>query len=166
MSRKRQNYWESLVLCDLSVLRNRTSGLLGAVPLNSAACTSGIMNLVYLHSLSHRDLLGDSLHYRYFLPTRSIKVIVFSHQHIKMRELLVHRGPEVDSPIPLPAPGQVTIKVHVVAANPKDWKVSECFEDRAINEGEDIAGTIYAIGEGPFGVGSFLCHRSLAHSHT
>ncbi|KAK0302332.1 hypothetical protein LTR82_017902 [Friedmanniomyces endolithicus] len=71
-----------------------------------------------------------------------------------MRELLVHRGPKVvavDSPIPSPAPWQVTIRVHVVAANPKDWKMSEWFEDRAINEGEDMAGTIYAIGEGVVG---------------
>ncbi len=33
MSSKRQNHLESLVLCDLSVLRNRTSGLVRAVRL-------------------------------------------------------------------------------------------------------------------------------------
>lgn len=71
-----------------------------------------------------------------------------------MREVLIHRGPRVesiDSPIPSPGVGEVTIKVHAVAMNPKDWKMSEWFEGRAINEGEDIAGKFHAIGDNVIG---------------
>ena len=71
-----------------------------------------------------------------------------------MRELIIHRGPRVEfieSRIPTPGAGKITIKVHAVALNPKDWKMSEWLEGRALNEGEDIAGTVYAIGDDVFG---------------
>ena len=72
-----------------------------------------------------------------------------------MKEAIVHRGPKVeirDAPIPRAGPGQVVVKVAAVAINPKDWKMSEWIEGRAINEGEDIAGTIHELGTG---VGTF-----------
>jgi len=68
-----------------------------------------------------------------------------------MRELRIHAGPRVEvveSEMPTAAPGQVVIQVAVAAANPKDWKMPMWFKDRVINEGEDIAGTVYAVGEG------------------
>ncbi|KAF2716241.1 GroES-like protein [Polychaeton citri CBS 116435] len=71
-----------------------------------------------------------------------------------MKEVIVRVGPKCelkDSPIPSPGPGQITIKVYAAAANPKDWKLAEWFEGRALNEGEDMSGTVHAIGEGVSG---------------
>ena len=69
-----------------------------------------------------------------------------------MKEAVVAKGPKVsiiDSEIPKPAPGQVVIKVQVSGSNPKDWKVPEWMPDAApTNQGDDIAGTIHAVGEG------------------
>ena len=59
-------------------------------------------------------------------------------------------GPKVqivDSPIPKPGPDQLVIKVVVSGSNPKDWKVP-LWMDSNINQGDDIAGTIYEVGEG------------------
>lgn len=68
-----------------------------------------------------------------------------------MRELRIREGPRVEaveSDMPQAADGQVVIKMAVAGVNPKDWKMPMWFKDRVINEGEDIAGTIYAVGEG------------------
>ncbi|TKA38829.1 hypothetical protein B0A49_13964 [Cryomyces minteri] len=69
-----------------------------------------------------------------------------------MKEAVIHAGPKVeirDSPIPKPKPGQVIIKVIVSGSNPKDWKIPEWMPDApALNQGDDIAGTIYAVGDG------------------
>ncbi|KAF2666972.1 GroES-like protein [Microthyrium microscopicum] len=51
----------------------------------------------------------------------------------------------VDSPIPTPGEHQVVIKVAVSGTNPKDWKVPK-WGNNAHNSGDDIAGTIHAIG--------------------
>lgn len=67
-----------------------------------------------------------------------------------MKEAVVAKGPKVhivDSPIPQPGPGQVVIKVVVSGSNPKDWKMPEWFGGE-MNQGDDIAGTVHAVGEG------------------
>ena len=69
-----------------------------------------------------------------------------------MKEATIAKGPVVtiiDSPIPKPGPGQVVTKVVVSGSNPKDWKVPEWMPDAApLNQGDDIAGTVHAVGEG------------------
>lgn len=69
-----------------------------------------------------------------------------------MKEAVVSKGPKVDiidSPIPKADPGKVVIKVAVSGSNPKDWKMSEWMPDKPpVNQGDDIAGTIHAVGEG------------------
>lgn len=69
-----------------------------------------------------------------------------------MKEAVIGKGPKVsiiDSPIPKPGPHQVLIKVVLSGSNPKDWKVPEWMQDAApMNQGDDIAGTIHALGEG------------------
>ena len=65
-----------------------------------------------------------------------------------MKEAIVHEGPRVEfleSEIPKPASNEVTIKVEVAGTNPKDWK-TYFVENRAINQGSDIAGTVYEVG--------------------
>ena len=52
----------------------------------------------------------------------------------------------VESPIPLPGPDDVVIKVIVSGSNPKDWK-SPIWTKKAHNSGDDIAGTVYAVGK-------------------
>ncbi|KAI9034775.1 zinc-binding alcohol dehydrogenase family protein [Aspergillus affinis] len=52
----------------------------------------------------------------------------------------------VDSPIPKPGPGHVLIKVVVAGSNPKDWKLP-AMRGTEINSGDDIAGTVEAVGE-------------------
>ncbi|KAK5057875.1 hypothetical protein LTR84_011876 [Exophiala bonariae] len=66
-----------------------------------------------------------------------------------MKELLISAGPMVsviESPIPSPSPGQVIIKVVVCGANPKDWSRPERYGGN-VNQGDDIAGTVYSIGD-------------------
>ncbi|KAK5744324.1 hypothetical protein LTR17_002034 [Elasticomyces elasticus] len=69
-----------------------------------------------------------------------------------MKEAIVYTGPKVeirDVDIPKPERNQVVIKVAVSGSNPKDWKVPEWMEQaNGTNQGDDIAGTIYAVGEG------------------
>lgn len=71
-----------------------------------------------------------------------------------MKEAIIHVGPKVeikDSPIPKPGPKQVLIKVVVSGSNPKDWKVPEWIKDAPpMNQGDDIAGVVEAVGEGVF----------------
>ncbi|KAK3215908.1 hypothetical protein GRF29_8g1490933 [Pseudopithomyces chartarum] len=65
-----------------------------------------------------------------------------------MKEAIVDKGPSVkivDSPIPEPGPEQVVIKVEVSGSNPKDWKIPEWLS-KTLNTGDDIAGTIHAVG--------------------
>jgi NADPH:quinone reductase len=66
-----------------------------------------------------------------------------------MKEAIVTAGPSVkiiDSPIPTAASNQVLIKVMVSGSNPKDWKRPEWFQTPH-NSGDDIAGTVEAVGE-------------------
>ncbi|KAM0740955.1 hypothetical protein ACQRIT_003812 [Beauveria bassiana] len=56
----------------------------------------------------------------------------------------------VDSPIPKPGPGHVLIKVVIAGSNPKDWKVP-VWSGSNMNSGDDIAGTIEAVGENVVG---------------
>ncbi|KAF2754996.1 GroES-like protein [Pseudovirgaria hyperparasitica] len=67
-----------------------------------------------------------------------------------MKEGIIHPGPSVkiiDSPIPTPSADQVLIKVIYSGSNPKDWKIPEWFGEPGImNQGDDIAGTIAAVG--------------------
>jgi NADPH2:quinone reductase len=84
-----------------------------------------------------------------------------------MKELLISAGPKVtmiESPVPIPGPGQIVIKVVVCGANPKDWKRPE-WQGTNINQGDDIAGIVHLVGEDvvEFKV-SFPCHISPNHS--
>ncbi|TKA78080.1 hypothetical protein B0A55_03264 [Friedmanniomyces simplex] len=69
-----------------------------------------------------------------------------------MKEAIVYSGPKVefrDAAVPKAEPGQIVIKVVVSGSNPKDWKVPEWMEQaNGTNQGDDIAGTVYAVGEG------------------
>jgi NADPH:quinone reductase len=72
----------------------------------------------------------------------------------------------IDSPIPSPGPGDVLIKVEVSGSNPKDWKVLKMYlqlksnkfrhtlttqrSNKPLNSGDDIAGTVVAIGSGVY----------------
>lgn len=70
-----------------------------------------------------------------------------------MKEAIVRKDLSVDivdSRIPEPAPGHLLIKVVVAGSNPKDWKIPVLFGND-MNSGDDIAGTIEAVGEGVVG---------------
>lgn len=65
-----------------------------------------------------------------------------------MKEALVSGGPKVriiDSPIPVPEPDQVVIKVVVSGSNPKDWKYPAIHKVES-NQGDDIAGVVHSVG--------------------
>ncbi|KAK9450765.1 chaperonin 10-like protein [Limtongia smithiae] len=71
-----------------------------------------------------------------------------------MKEVIVTSIPEisaeiVQSPIPVPGPNEVLIKVVVSGCNPKDWKYP-LFGKRSFNSGDDIAGYVEAVGEKVF----------------
>ena len=52
-------------------------------------------------------------------------------------------------PVPSPEPDQVLIKVVVAGTNPKDWKLPLLSEAQSgTNTGDDVAGTIEAVGAG------------------
>jgi NADPH2:quinone reductase len=53
-----------------------------------------------------------------------------------------------DVDIPTPKPGQVLIRVVVSGTNPKDWKLPKWQPDNVINQGDDIAGYVEAVGDG------------------
>ena len=69
---------------------------------------------------------------------------------VKMKEARVFKGPRVelhDVSIPSPRPDEVLIKVIVSGSNPKDWKIPEWMPSHdGSNSGDDIAGTIVAVG--------------------
>ncbi|KAM0346304.1 hypothetical protein ACHAPU_005735 [Fusarium lateritium] len=70
-----------------------------------------------------------------------------------MKEAIVKEDTSVeiiDSPIPKPGPGQVLIKVIVAGTNPKDWKLPTMMGKEA-NSGDDVAGTVEAVGENVVG---------------
>jgi NADPH2:quinone reductase len=56
-----------------------------------------------------------------------------------------------DVEIPTPQPGQVLIRVAVSGTNPKDWKLPKWQTDCVMNQGDDIAGYVEAVGEGVLG---------------
>ena len=66
-----------------------------------------------------------------------------------MKEVLVYENARteiIDSPIPTADVGKVVIKVEVSGTNPKDWK-TWWIAKLPINMGDDIAGTIYEVGQ-------------------
>ncbi|KAJ6091549.1 hypothetical protein N7467_003518 [Penicillium canescens] len=68
-----------------------------------------------------------------------------------MKEAIIDKTVAVtirDVEIPTPQPGQVLIKVMVSGTNPKDWKLPKWQPDNVINQGDDIAGYVEAVGEG------------------
>ncbi|CAG8885604.1 unnamed protein product [Penicillium egyptiacum] len=68
-----------------------------------------------------------------------------------MKEAIVGKTVSVtirDVDIPTPKPGQVLIRVVVSGTNPKDWKLPKWTPDDALNQGDDIAGYVEAVGEG------------------
>ena len=71
----------------------------------------------------------------------------------KMKEAIVSAdaaGPKVqivDSPIPIPEPDQVVIKVVVSGSNPKDYKMPLPQQwGKSFNSGDDIAGVVHSVG--------------------
>ncbi|KAF3392530.1 Protein TOXD [Penicillium rolfsii] len=65
-----------------------------------------------------------------------------------MKEAIVRKNLSVeviDSCIPKPGPDHVLIKVIVAGSNPKDWKNPNLYGEE-MNSGDDIAGTIEAVG--------------------
>lgn len=71
-----------------------------------------------------------------------------------MKEAIVDKTTTVtirDVDIPTPQPGQVLIRVVVSGTNPKDWKLPKWQTDTVINQGDDIAGYVEAVGEGVHG---------------
>ncbi|KAL5358830.1 chaperonin 10-like protein [Aspergillus floccosus] len=69
--------------------------------------------------------------------------------HLTMKEAIVKHDLSVnlvDSPIPKPGPGHVLIKVIIAGSNPKDWKLP-VMRGADVNSGDDIAGTVEAVGE-------------------
>ncbi|KAJ5773699.1 hypothetical protein N7457_008595 [Penicillium paradoxum] len=71
-----------------------------------------------------------------------------------MKEAIVDHTTTVtirDVDIPTPQPGQVLIRVVVSGTNPKDWKLPKWKPEIAINQGDDIAGYVEAVGEGVHG---------------
>ncbi|CDM34225.1 hypothetical protein DTO013E5_2374 [Penicillium roqueforti] len=68
-----------------------------------------------------------------------------------MKEAIVDDTTSVvirDVEIPTPKPGQVLIRVVVSGTNPKDWKVPKWQPNNTINQGDDIAGYVEAVGAG------------------
>lgn len=69
-----------------------------------------------------------------------------------MKEAIVHKEGNVTfrtRELPVPKAGQVLIKVEVAGTNPKDWKVPYLIPNvPSHNSGDDVAGTIAAVGEG------------------
>ncbi|KAJ5960712.1 Polyketide synthase enoylreductase [Penicillium vulpinum] len=69
-----------------------------------------------------------------------------------MKEAIIDKTVSViirDVDIPTPQPGQVLIQVVVSGTNPKDWKRPKRQPNNAaINQGDDIAGYVEAVGEG------------------
>ena len=66
-----------------------------------------------------------------------------------MKEAIVSAGPKVhivDSPIPIPEPDQVVIKVVVSGSNPNDWKMPLPTMGKSWNPGDDIAGVVHSVG--------------------
>ncbi|KAF2427694.1 GroES-like protein [Tothia fuscella] len=53
----------------------------------------------------------------------------------------------VDSPIPIPETNQIIIKVTYSGSNPKDWKGPSHRTEDGFNSGDDIAGTVHAVGD-------------------
>ncbi|KAM0233816.1 hypothetical protein ACHAP5_010248 [Fusarium lateritium] len=70
-----------------------------------------------------------------------------------MKEAIVKKDISVeivDSSIPKPGPGEVLIKAIIAGTNPKDWKIPIHF-DKEMNSGDDVAGTVEAVGENVVG---------------
>ncbi|KAH7346597.1 putative quinone oxidoreductase [Rhexocercosporidium sp. MPI-PUGE-AT-0058] len=68
-----------------------------------------------------------------------------------MLEVIVHPLPEltakiVDSPIPVPGPDEILVKVEVAASNVKDW-LHLTTRNLSFNSGDDMAGTVFGLGE-------------------
>ncbi|KAH9208683.1 chaperonin 10-like protein, partial [Leptodontidium sp. 2 PMI_412] len=68
-----------------------------------------------------------------------------------MLEVIVHPLPEltteiVESPIPVPGPDDVLVKVEVAASNVKDW-LHLTTRNISLNGGDDMAGTVFGLGE-------------------
>ncbi|KAJ5835298.1 hypothetical protein N7447_001324 [Penicillium robsamsonii] len=67
-----------------------------------------------------------------------------------MKEAIIDKTVSViihDVEIPTPKPSQVLIRVVVSGTNPKDWKRPRWQPDIVINQGDDIAGYVGAVGE-------------------
>lgn len=71
-----------------------------------------------------------------------------------MKEALVSQDLTVaihDTDKPVPAPGQVLIRIVVSGTNPKDWKIPRWQvwnEGAPANQGDDIAGYVEEVGDG------------------
>lgn len=76
------------------------------------------------------------------------------HKNIPQTQVAVLVGADerkmADLPVGKPGPNEVLIENVAVAANPKDWKVPQWMYEpgESAVEGNDVAGTIVAVGEG------------------
>ncbi|EAL85026.1 hypothetical protein KXW29_008054 [Aspergillus fumigatus] len=72
-----------------------------------------------------------------------------------MKEAIVNKEIKVeikDVAVPKPGPDEVLIKVVVAGTNPKDWKLPSWLPaSNNTNTGDDIAGTVEAVGDNVFG---------------
>lgn len=85
-------------------------------------------------------------------PTATARLFFNTYSH-KMKEAIVSAdaaGPKVqivESPIPIPEPDQVVIKVVVSGSNPKDYKMPLPQQwGKSFNSGDDIAGVVHSVG--------------------
>lgn len=66
-----------------------------------------------------------------------------------MRSALVHAGPRVElisMAVPKPGPRQLLLKVFFAGSNPKDWKRPTLMGHAPLNQGDDVSGTVHALG--------------------
>ncbi|CZS96491.1 related to zeta-crystallin / quinone reductase (NADPH) [Rhynchosporium graminicola] len=86
-----------------------------------------------------------------------------------MLEVIVHPLPEltteiVDSSIPTPGPDELLVKVEVAASNVKDW-LHPTTRNISLNSGDDMAGTVCALGGNVESNGEFQVGHRVAAFH-
>ncbi|MCJ1385004.1 hypothetical protein MMC17_008122 [Xylographa soralifera] len=86
-----------------------------------------------------------------------------------MKEVIVHPNPTLtteihDVPIPTPKDDEIVIKVVVAGSNVKDWAHITA-QNISINSGDDIAGTVHALGPAVEAAGEFRLGDRVAAFH-
>ncbi|KFY99563.1 hypothetical protein V500_01335 [Pseudogymnoascus sp. VKM F-4518 (FW-2643)] len=86
-----------------------------------------------------------------------------------MKDVIVHPRPTLhtvihDIPVPTPGPDEVVIEVIVAGSNVKDW-LHITTQGLSVNSGDDIAGTISALGANVEATGEFSIGDRVAAFH-